>query len=429
MNPAQSDSKLAEENMNLKVLVQKLETENYYLKEQTFTFDFPISQPGLYGVAKANITSSASEKSATPSPASQTIDSISSKSSMSPASASASTFLKGNNVTNPPTHDQLPWSPPPSVGDSVPNSPLDLDRLTPERDAATQVSHADSAGIVPKFRNISPRDIASLSSFSDAAAGKTISLNRILDGELQQPIQHEDSFATHFSQTSLPPGTSLFGQLGQSNTFSMGSSTSPMSTLVGFSEHTPSPTLNDLVNTPLFSANAVYQFTTTPSDLTVPALMFDPTHALFTDFRDSSNDFLAGFEDPVKVSTFPDDPIAMDELFNDQLLNYTTTLTNMTAAPVLDESRESLGQDHVTTATPASAAGENQMLTLLPLSEDEKAIPCAEAWEHLAKHPKFDDAEIDDLCLDLKAKAKCSGHGPVISLTDMDKLMNKLDQE
>ncbi|KAF9942884.1 DNA-binding transcription factor yap1, partial [Modicella reniformis] len=66
--------------------------------------------------------------------------------------------------------------------------------------------------------------------------------------------------------------------------------------------------------------------------------------------------------------------------------------------------------------------------TLPPLGENERALPCPQAWEQISKHPKFDDADIDQLCAEMKSKAKCSGHGPVIPVSDIDKLMSKLDQ-
>ncbi|KAF9940808.1 DNA-binding transcription factor yap1 [Modicella reniformis] len=418
MNPAQSDSNnLAEENMNLRVLVQKLETENYFLKEQTFTFDFPISQPGLYNVTKANRntlltssqknTSSVSEQSIQ-SPSSQTIDTISSESSESPVVSSRP--FKSTNVAKPVAYEHLPWSPPSSVADSVPNSPLDHDRSTPEREVTTQVTGSDSAGVVPRFRNSSPGDMALFASLLDSTT-HTTSVNQTVDSPLQQSIQNKNAFA-------------LFGpisQLGQSNNFNINNTSSPTNTLAGLSEHTPSPTLDSLVNTPIFPSDGNLQYTPTTSSLSMPPLIFDPTQTLFTNFRDPSDpqDFLASLDDSIEPTPFPDDSI--DDLFTNQLLDYTNTFVNITATPVRDaESQGFFGK---------AAQAENPKFTLPNVGENEKAIPCPLAWEKISKHPKFDDADIDDLCKEMKAKAKCSGHGPVIPVSHVDELMSRLDQE
>jgi hypothetical protein len=155
--------------------------------------------------------------------------------------------------------------------------------------------------------------------------------------------------------------------------------------------------------------------------------MFDPTHALFTDFRDPSDphDFLASLEDPVDVTAFSGNPIIMGDLFSDTLLDYpttTSTLPNITAMAPLP------GQDQVP-VVPKDGHDMTFEHRLPPLGQDEKAIPCPEAWQHLAKHPKFDDVDIDELCVDMKSKAKCSGHGPVFPLTDINNLMTRLDNE
>ncbi|KAI1317167.1 DNA-binding transcription factor yap1 [Mortierella claussenii] len=436
LNPGKTDTKLAEENMNLKVLVQKLETENYFLKEQAFTFDFPISQPGLYSVAKMNrdglLNTNATRNQnltpehSSPSPASQAVDSISSATNTPPTPAQNKPFA-ASNVAKPPSHNQLPWSPPSSVGDSVPNSPLDNDLPTPEQESVSQTSYSDGAGEVPRFRNSSPEEIALFSQILDGT-GNTATVNHtgLSNNNAKLPGQRSISQMQQFAQ------------FGPSSTLSM-SSVSPVSTLAGFSEHSPSPTLEDLVNTPLFGThNGNLQFTPTTTNLSVPPMTFEQTQALFTDFRDPSDphDFFAGFEDPVESAQFSDDKIG--ELFSDQLLDYTSVFNNLAAttpsatttvttatAATTGTTMENEGKDFFDKEGGSLPGGRHG---LPPLGEDEKAIPCPQVWDHIAKHPKFDEAEIDDLCAELKSKAKCSGHGPVISLSDVNKLMTRLDQ-
>ncbi|KAF9185031.1 DNA-binding transcription factor yap1 [Haplosporangium sp. Z 767] len=417
-NPSKTDAKLAEENMNLKVLVQKLETENYFLKEQSFTFDFPISQPGLYNVTKAQRDtlisstdkaggqSSSDPESSTSSPASQTLDNKSNSSTPVTTTVQSKSFASAN-LAKPLTFDQLPWSPPSSVGDSVPNSPHDNDMATPEQDTvAQQPSYPDNAGVVPRVGNSSPEKVALFSSLLDGT-GNTYAIGS--SGNLES--QNNSAFASFSTMSSL----------GQPSTQTLVSNNpSSPSTLTSLSDHHPTPTLEELVNVPLVTStnDSILNFTPTTTGVSVTSLTYEQTQSLFTDFRDPSDphNFFASFEDPVEPA-FPND--AMGELFNNQLLDYTNAFANVASTPSREESQGFFSE----------VAEANADHTLLPLEENEKAIPCPLAWQELAKHPKFDDVDIDDLCVELKKKAKCSGHGPVIPVTEVDKLLNKLDQE
>jgi hypothetical protein len=211
---------------------------------------------------------------------------------------------------------------------------------------------------------------------------------------------------------------------------------SPASTLALFSDNSPSPTVEDLVGTPLFETDkgTNVHFTPTAVPASVPtAFSLEQTRALFTDFRDPSDprDFFAGFDDPVET-TFPEDPI--NDLFSDQLLDYSHSFTNVTTLPV-----PAPVPAQVQAQAPALVKKEDKEDSedecgktthrLPPLGENEKAIPCPQAWQQISAHPKFDDADMDLLCAEMKSKAKCSGHGPVIPLSEVDKLISKLDQE
>ncbi|KAF9902120.1 DNA-binding transcription factor yap1 [Linnemannia zychae] len=410
LNPGKGDSKLAEENLNLKVLVQKLETENYFLKEQAFTFDFPIAQPGLYNIAKAATNSSASSEQSSPSPVSQSINNPTTTAPVKKTTGSAGkTFTSTTNAAKPPAYDQLPWSPPSSIGDSVPNSPLENAESTPEPEATTpRTTYADNAGIVPRINNnnsgastASARDLALFSSLLDGA-GNTYSVVPNLGSSTANVTN---------SLSAYSPST-------------IASHPSPTSTLIATSQHSPSPTIDDLVNsTPLFDAHGNIQFpattATTTNSLGLPSLTYEQTQALFTDFRDPSDtrDFFSTFEDPSEQVSFP--PEAIGGLFNDQLFNYTSSFANVASTPAREESHEFLGK--VTEWTHKEG--------LPPLEENERALPCPEVWGQIAKHPNFDDADIDDLCAEMKSKAKCSGHGPVIPLKEVNNIMNRMAEQ
>ncbi|CAO3566806.1 unnamed protein product [Mortierella alpina] len=434
LNPGRSDTKLAEENMNLKVLVQKLETENYFLKEQSFTFDFPISQPGLYNDAKALREASAAQSLRT----NQTGDQSALLSPAQSVGSQGKVLYTPAQKTLSSSSAGTPWTPPSSGGDSVPTSPLNHDLPTPEQDSITQVSYSDNAGIVPRFRNGTPEEMALFSSLLDGS-GNTYGQPSRTTAAVPHPATvttiHNNSSGIPVSAVGHPSGTSShlttnshFGGTLHSHL----DSSSPSSTLALFSDNSPSPTIEDLVNTPLFETakDGQVHFTPPVASMSIPSLSYEQTQALFTDFRDPSDgrDFFSGFDDPVE-STFPEDPIG--GLFNDQLFDYSSTFANVGVPSATGVTGATLPKDQIQhdCAGEVPTADGVPKKGLPPLGENEKAIPCPQAWEHIAKHPNFDDADIDDLCAELKAKAKCSGHGPVIALSDVDLLMSKLNQE
>ncbi|AQZ16730.1 YAP1 (YML007W) and CAD1 (YDR423C) [Zygosaccharomyces parabailii] len=61
-------------------------------------------------------------------------------------------------------------------------------------------------------------------------------------------------------------------------------------------------------------------------------------------------------------------------------------------------------------------------------SRDGKLLKCSEVWDRITSHPKYTDMDIDGLCLELMAKAKCSEKGVVVQAEDVQRaLANRLD--
>ncbi|KAK3824287.1 MAG: hypothetical protein J3R72DRAFT_458251 [Linnemannia gamsii] len=469
LNPDKGDNKLAEENMNLKVLVQKLETENYFLKEQSFNFDFPISQPGLYNVAKAQRDTPAQNLAKTLPPSNQTIKATITQTE-APKMVSEVKFPT-------PTTSERQWTPPSSGGDSVPNSPLNHDLPTPDQETMSQISTTDSAGIVPRFRHSTPEEMALFSSLLDGT-GNTYSntgihhqlatnnsnnnnnnnnnnnhsgladINTLMGFHNVNAATHNNNSNSNHSplNSSLhsPMNTHLFGSISNNNTFSNQrlQSASPATSMALFSDNSPSPTIDDLVNTPLFHTDkdGMVHFTPPVAPLSGPSLTLEQTQALFTDFRDPSDprDFFSGYDDAVD-NAFQGDSI--HDLLNDPLLDYTHAFVNagVVSPPVHGLGPNSHSSSPITTKAapvpmpvlfpePEEPKDGEVKHTLPPLTEGEQTIPCPQAWEQLAKHPNFDDADIDELCAELKSKAKCSGHGPVIPVSEVDKVMSRLNQ-
>ncbi|KAI9471834.1 MAG: hypothetical protein EXX96DRAFT_581863 [Benjaminiella poitrasii] len=56
-----------------------------------------------------------------------------------------------------------------------------------------------------------------------------------------------------------------------------------------------------------------------------------------------------------------------------------------------------------------------------------RMIPCSQIWERLSQHPNFDEFDLDQLCEELKKKAKCSGNGPVIPEAELLEVLRRMD--
>lgn len=58
-------------------------------------------------------------------------------------------------------------------------------------------------------------------------------------------------------------------------------------------------------------------------------------------------------------------------------------------------------------------------------SGDDGLLRCSEIWDRITAHPKYSDIDIDGLCSELMAKAKCSERGVVINADDVQVALNK----
>lgn len=59
---------------------------------------------------------------------------------------------------------------------------------------------------------------------------------------------------------------------------------------------------------------------------------------------------------------------------------------------------------------------------------DGKLFTCSEIWDRITSNPKLSDLDLDNLCIELKTKAKCSEKGVLIKEEDLNKAL-KLRQE
>ncbi|KAJ6261189.1 hypothetical protein Dda_3857 [Drechslerella dactyloides] len=64
---------------------------------------------------------------------------------------------------------------------------------------------------------------------------------------------------------------------------------------------------------------------------------------------------------------------------------------------------------------------------VVPADEPNSFLKCNQIWDKVQSHPKFVSGEIDmdNLCSELRAKAKCSEKGVVVDKKDVDTILNK----
>lgn len=58
-------------------------------------------------------------------------------------------------------------------------------------------------------------------------------------------------------------------------------------------------------------------------------------------------------------------------------------------------------------------------------SKEGSLLRCSEIWDRITTHPKYSDIDVDGLCSELMAKAKCSERGVVINAEDVQLALNK----
>jgi hypothetical protein len=105
-------------------------------------------------------------------------------------------------------------------------------------------------------------------------------------------------------------------------------------------------------------------------------------------------------------------------------------------APLFEENFEEFGSYapmHEPTEDPnplvVALSNHGNGLASMEEMRDKKYLSCNKVWERIQQHPKFEDLEddeMDKLCNELKSKAKCSGHGPVVPEEEVDAVLVKL---
>ncbi|KAI9009344.1 hypothetical protein CLU79DRAFT_775239 [Phycomyces nitens] len=129
---------------------------------------------------------------------------------------------------------------------------------------------------------------------------------------------------------------------------------------------------------------------------------------------------------------------AYDQLLSEPLFDSAGTLNHavtknrvpIVSEPMADES-ENEDKQSVEKRFDSFAQRMSERLeqTLFPdIQSSGKLIPCSTAWKRMSSHPRFDSFNLDDLCDQLKRKAKCSENGPVFEEEEIEIVIKMMDQ-
>jgi hypothetical protein len=113
--------------------------------------------------------------------------------------------------------------------------------------------------------------------------------------------------------------------------------------------------------------------------------LFDMSNPLFNTWRDNTMSSGGGGGDGGDDSTF--------DIFDTMFSSMSPGAFN-----VVDPT----GLTDFITDSPGSMPQQNQQLT----ANGEPVLTCPELWEKVKNHPKFDDIDIDQLCAEMRSKAK-----------------------
>lgn len=91
----------------------------------------------------------------------------------------------------------------------------------------------------------------------------------------------------------------------------------------------------------------------------------------------------------------------------------------------------SLPESKILSSIPSQDVAMSSPLTDYSVLDSEQRetqlVPCPKVWERLSEHPNFDKFDLDQLCEELKRKAKCSYDGPVFEEKELAEVIRKME--
>ena len=220
-------------------------------------------------------------------------------------------------------------------------------------------------------KNATPNIDVPFDLFSNNSAGP-VNFNNI--SNYTSPLFSTDLFSN--SPAPLNRSVPIFGQ-------NMTQSASPVldtfaSTLASLTQGQSPLSLTNGFSTMSSSTFSAPLSTFTP---TSPGNLFDMSDPLFNTWRDTSISNGGGGDD----SPF--------DIFDTMFSSMTPGAFNLV---------DPTGLTDFITDSPITMSPQNQQLT----ANGERPITCPELWEKVKNHPQFEDIDIDQLCAEMRSKAK-----------------------
>lgn len=144
----------------------------------------------------------------------------------------------------------------------------------------------------------------------------------------------------------------------------------------------------------------------------------DDQSLIFRDSQQDSSNLFAEFLDENEGEI--EDNLIKENIINEEPTDATPQRqpqNEIPVEPVKDNAIE--GVCSVTTKTISSSDND-----VVP-SRDGKLLKCSEVWDRITAHPKYTAIDIDGLCQELMAKAKCSEKGVVVQADDVQRVLNR----
>lgn len=156
------------------------------------------------------------------------------------------------------------------------------------------------------------------------------------------------------------------------------------------------------------------------------------------DFLLSTNDFNSNFisKNPAAFQLDPTSAVFVDPVSNDFEVDFDdNAFDELLKIPQGEEEVEvPLALQAGNTSKENIHSGSSKVVDK---KEDEETVPdtngnlikCSQIWERITTNPRFTDLDIDNLCDELKQKAKCSENGVVVDSADVGKLLQSAIRE
>lgn len=110
--------------------------------------------------------------------------------------------------------------------------------------------------------------------------------------------------------------------------------------------------------------------------------------------------------------------------FNDFINNDMSITNNINGTVDKRDSDVNTGEAPLDTKeTPATKPTNDEEDDNLVVPSEGKLFTCSEIWDRITSNPKLSDIDLDNLCLELKTKAKCSERGVLVKEDDLNKAL------